>query len=166
MPLDVGHEWTYIVKAPRSFLSYVTKVKVARRLSVADTAGVELASDLGPSRLAWKGNELLAERLIGTQFAPALPLVFSSGETYERPWSGRVTFVDRGSFATASESQKGNDDLTFEGRRIHCIESTIELKTAAHRIELLTWFSEGLGIVQQEQRTDGVLVLQIRQLER
>jgi len=165
MPIDVGHSWTYVVKAPRSFNTYITQVKVARRLPVADVTGVELTSDLGPSRLAWKGDELVAERLIGTQFAPALPILFASGETYDRPWSGRVDFVDRGSFATATQSQKGEDDLTFEGRKIHCVESTIKFKTAAHSIELLTWFSDGLGIVQQEQRTDGILVLQIKLLE-
>src|SRR5579862_7007171 len=90
MPTDVGHAWTYLVKAPRSFDTYVTKIKVGRRISVAKVTGVELDSDLGASRLAWTGDELVAERLIGTQFSPPLPLVFTSEETFERPWKGRV----------------------------------------------------------------------------
>ncbi len=159
MPLDVGHTWNYIVKA--GFDTYVTPIKVSREISVANGNGVELTSTLGTSRLAWSHDGLLAERLAGTQFAPPLPLVFSTEETHERPWKGRVVFVDRASPATASQSQKGDDDLTFGGKKIHCIRSTVRLQTAAHKIELITWFSAGLGIVQQEQRTDDKLLVKL-----
>ena len=58
-----------------------------------------------------------------------------------------------------------DDDLEFEGRKIHCIESTVRLETAARKIELITWFSSGLGIVQQEQRTDEKLLVKVKLLE-
>jgi hypothetical protein len=165
MPLDIGHKWTYIVKSPRSFDTYVTPIKVARRISVAGVEGVELTSDLGVSRLAWVGDGLMAERLIGTQFSPPLPLVFGTNETYERPWKGQVTFVDNASPATATQSQKAFDDFPLGGKKIHTIISTIHLKTAARSIELLTWFAPGRGIVQQEQRTDGTLLVRLSLLE-
>jgi hypothetical protein len=158
MPLDVGHSWTYMVTAPQSFKTFVVPMKVTRELSVANVRGAEINSTLGVSRLAWIGDGLMAEKLAGTQFIPPLPIVFKAEETHERPWKGRVVFVDRSSPATGTQSQKG-DDLDFGGSKIHCIRSTVRLKTAAHSIELITWFSAGLGIVQQEQRTDEKLLV-------
>jgi hypothetical protein len=163
MPLDVGHSWNYIVKA--GFDTYVTPVKVSRELSVADVSGVELACTLGTSRLAWAGDALMADRLVGTQFEPSLPILFRGDETHERPWKGQVVFVDRASPATATQSQKGDDDISFGGKKIHCVRSTVRLKTAAHSIELITWFSAGLGIVQQEQRTDDRLSVRLTLLD-
>lgn len=169
MPLDIGHQSTYIVKA--GFDTYVTPIKVDREVSVANTRGVEMTSILGATRLAWVGDALMAERLAGTQFVPPLPILFRAEETNDRPWKGRVQFVDRGSLdpnsppATAMQSQKGDDDLPYQGKKIHCIRSTIRLKTAVHSIELITWFSAGLGIVQQEQRTDDKLLIRLSLLE-
>lgn len=176
MPLEVGRSWTYDVKAPQSFGRYITAFKVSRRLSVANSTGVEVTSELGASRLAWVGGGLFAERLASAQFRPPLPLLFEAEETHERPWNGRVEFVESASptwkdfvldhgLAKATQSQKADDELTYGGKKIHCVKSTVHLKTTAHDIELLTWFSAGLGIVQQEQRTDGKLLVQLKLLE-
>jgi hypothetical protein len=178
MPLDVGHSWNYIVKA--GFDTYVTPIKVDREVSVANTRGVELASTLGTSRMAWTGDSLVAERLAGTQFVPPIPLLFKAEETSDRPWKGHLQFVDQGfldpkdpadnregqpRLATATQSQKGDDDIPFGGKKIHCMRSTVRLQTAAHSIELITWFSAGLGIVQQEQRTDDKLLVRLTLLD-
>lgn len=163
MPLAVGKKWNFKVKA--GFETYIDSVAVTRELSVANRKGYELAGPLGVSRLAWVGDSLLAEKLVGTQFIPPLPILFDSDETHERPWKGRVIFVDRSSPATASQSQKADDDLMFAGRKIHCTRSTVRLKTAAREVELITWFSRGLGIVRQEQRTNGTLLVRLDLLD-
>jgi hypothetical protein len=166
MPLQVGRTWDYQVHAPMAFASYVTTIKVDRDVSVANGPGVELTSNLGASRLAWQGDSLVAESLAGTQFMPPIPLLFRTEETHERAWKGRVVFVDRASPATATQSQKGEDDISFAGRKIRCIRSTVSVQTAAHKIELITWFSAGLGIVRQEQRTDDRLLIRLDLLDK
>jgi hypothetical protein len=165
MPLEVGREWKYIVQASTDFKSYVTPMRVTREISVANAKGFEIVSDLGVSRLAWVGDGLMADRTAGTQFSPALPLLFATDETFERKWKGEVTFVDKASPAHGTQSQKADDELVFEGKKLHCIKSTIRLKTASRDIELITWFSSGLGIVQQEQRTDEKLLVKVKLLE-
>jgi hypothetical protein len=174
MPLTVGHSQLYKVQA--GFESYVATVKVTRDLSVANTVGYELASNLGVSRLAWAGDTLVAERLVNTQFAPPLPLLYRTDETHDRVWKGRVTFVDHAApsiddlasgrkLAVASQSQKADDQITFRGNKIHCTRSTVQLDAAGYKIEITTWFSAGLGIVRQEQRTDGALLVKLDLLE-
>jgi hypothetical protein len=165
MPLEVGREWKYIVEASTDFKAYVTPMKVTRQMSVANAKGFEVVTDLGVSRLAWVGDGLMADRIAGTQFSPPVPLLFATDETFERKWKGEVTFIDRASPARATQSQKADDELEFEGKKIHCIRSTIRLETTARKIELITWFSSGLGIVQQEQRTDEKLLVKIKLLE-
>lgn len=170
MPLEVGKTWNYIVRA--KFSTYVAPVKVTRRLSVASVPGFELTSILGSTRLAWSGDALVTDRLVNTQFTPALPLLYRTGETSERLWKGRVVFVDRSApnqvdflagkgLVTATQSQKPDNELEYNGMKLHCIRSTIHMKTAAREIELLTWFAPGIGIVKQEQRTDGTLLVSL-----
>ncbi len=163
MPMELGKAQTYVVKA--GFETYVEPIKVTRELSVANTKGYELVGSLGVSRLAWVGDALVAEKLINTQFVPPLPLLYKADETHERPWKGRVVFADRGSVASATQSQTPDDDLGFGGKKIHCTRSVVTLKTATRQIELITWFSQGLGIVQQEQRTDGTLLVKLTLLD-
>jgi hypothetical protein len=165
MPLNVGCEWKYIVEASADFKSFVTPMRVTKRISVANVDGFEVVSDLGVSQLAWVGDGLMADRIAGTQFSPPIPLVFATNETFDRKWKGEVTFVDRASPARATQSQKSDDELQFEGNSIHCIRSTIRLETAARKVELITWFCSGLGIVQQEQRTDDKLLVKVKLLE-
>ncbi len=164
MPLNVGHSWNYTIRSVRGLYTYVSPITVSREVSVANTQGVELKSSLGPSRMAWAGDALLVERLAGTQFIPPLPLVYRTDETHERHWKGTVIFVDNTSPAWAVQSQGPDDDLIYGGKKIHCIRSTIQFHTASRDIELETWFSAGLGIVQQEQRTDGILLVKLQQI--
>ena len=163
MPLDVGHAWTYSVKA--GFETYIDTIRVTRDLSVAGTRGVELSGSLGTSRLAWVGDALCAEKLAGTQFVPPLPILYRAEETHERPWKGRVIFVDRASPASGTQSQTGDDEQSYGGKKIHCTRSTVRVKTAAHSIEVITWFSAGIGIVAQEQRTDETLLVKLSLLD-
>jgi hypothetical protein len=174
MPLEVGQTRLYKVQA--GFESYVTTMKVSREISVANTVGYELTSTLGVSRLAWSDGALVAERLVTTQFMPPLPLLFKAEETHDRIWKGRIVFVDKAAPAmkdyaagkklvTATQSQSVDDQIPFRGNKIHCIRSTVNMQTAENKIEITTWFSAGLGIVRQEQRTDGALVLKLDLLD-
>jgi hypothetical protein len=163
MPLRVGRSWSYLARA--GFDTYVTQLQASKQVPVAGTRGVELTSDLGASHMAWVGNALVADRLINAQFEPPLPLVYSTAETYERPWKGKVTFIETSWPARATQSQSTDDDLTFEGHKLHCVRSVVKLQSEKGSIELITWFSDGIGIVQQEQRTDGKLVLKLELLK-
>lgn len=162
MPLEVGKSWGYLVKA--GFSEFYMPSKVTREVSVANTAGYEISNSVGTSRLSWTKDALVSERLLGAQFIPPVPLLFKSEETHERPWKGRVVLVDRAWPATATESQTGDDSIDYGGRKIHCTKSIVLLKTPVHEIELTTWFSSGLGIVRQEQRTDKALLVQLNLL--
>lgn len=163
MPLDVGHSWRYLAKA--GFDTYDTNLEVSKAVPVAGTQGVELTSDLGACRLAWVGDALVADRLVNAQFSPSLPIVYSTDETFDRPWKGFITFVERTMKATATQSQSVDNDLTFEGRKLKSIRSVVKLQAEGHTLELITWFSDGVGIVRQEQRTDGELVMKLELLK-
>lgn len=174
MPLETGRNWSYLART--GFDTYVTTLQVAKSVPVAGAHGFELTSDLGTCDVAWVGNGLVAERVINAQFDPPLPLVYSTSETYQRPWKGRVSFVENSVPrmpslvfkewpGRANQSQSSDDDLTFEGRKLHCIRSVVKLETNTQTIELITWFSSGIGIVQQEQRTNGKLVMKLELLK-
>ena len=52
--------------------------------------------------------------------------------------------------------------LSLGAREFSTTRSTVTLKAGNDGIELITWFAPGVGIVQQEQRTNTVLDLQLQ----
>lgn len=163
MPLEVGRSWTYLVQS--GFNSYVDEVKVTRRLSVASSPGAELSGPLGTTRMAWHDGALLVEQAINTQFVPPLPILFDASETSDRAWKGTATLIGSSAPARATQEQSVDSDFMADGGKIRTIKSTLHLERKGHDIELITWFAPDRGILQQEQRTDGVLVVRAKQLD-
>lgn len=163
MPLEEGRSWTYLVQS--GFNSFVDEVKVTRRLSVASSPGAELSGPLGTTRMAWHDGALLVEQAVDTQFVPPLPILFDAQETSDRAWKGVATLVGSSAPARATQEQSVDDDFRVDSGKIRAIKSTVHLERKGHDIELITWFAPNRGILQQEQRTDGVLVVRAKQLD-
>ncbi len=161
MPMRVGKSWRYSVKS--GFNSYVLPTKVAREISVANTKGFELDGALGTSRLAWTEKGLVAEKLNNSQFIPPLPLLTNDGSATK--WSGVVINIDRTTQSTATTSQKADEEIELGVEKVRAVKSTVNLQLGKNQVELLTWFQPGKGIVMQEQRTNGTLLVRLSIVE-
>jgi len=150
MPLAKGHVWTYNVQY--GMATAVQDVRVSRPISVEKSAGWELASPMGNSRLAWVGSRLIAEELGGVRFSPPIP-IFDPLATEKKPltWAGLVIVAGKSSEGGASLTMKP-DKYKVAGRDYLVKLARIELKTTGKVVENLIWFAPGIGIVRQEQR--------------
>lgn len=150
MPLRVGNEWSYDVKTglPES----VDKVKVTREVPVADTVGFELSGAMGLSRMAWKGETLVASVLGNSRFSPPLPLLNSIEEKQTTKWKGRMYSQGRTYEATATLSQEPTP-LTREARKYQAVKTTLLIRLNDRELEVQTWYAPGVGILNQVQRT-------------
>ncbi|RYG35130.1 hypothetical protein EON81_13635 [bacterium] len=158
MPLEEGRSWTYSIRA--GFEVAVEQVKVVRPISVAGAAGMELVGPLGISRMAWKDGVLYASQSAGARFTPALPIFVPPGRTVT--YHGRMETA-RGRVPTSGtiKSVEGQT-VNLGAREFSTTRTTVVLKAGEDGIELITWFAAGVGIVQQEQRTNNVLDLQLQ----
>jgi len=155
MPLEVGKTWNYVTRA--GFNTFVEPVKVTRELAVAGAQGYELVGPLGASRLAWKGDTLYAFQTANARFIPAVPLLVPGRK--EMVWRGRMESNGVIVPATAHVSHS-EEKIKIGGREIPTTLSTVIVQIPDKGIELKTWFQSGVGIVQQEQRTNRVLDVQ------
>lgn len=151
MPSKVGTQWTYTVRA--GFQSYVEPVSVERHVSVAGVQGFELGGPLGQSRMAWREGRLVASRLGSARFDPPVPLLVPGGKgPYE--WKGTFGSLAGSGQATAILEQR-TETVNLGARSLPCTRATLRVERGDETIELITWFSDGTGIVKQEQRTNG-----------
>lgn len=150
MPLRVGNEWSYDVKTglPES----VAALKVTREVPVAGTTGYELDSPMGISRMAWKGETLIASVLGNSRFSPPLSLLNSIEERQTTKWDGRMYSHGKTYEYKASLSQEPTP-LTREGRKYQAVMTTLLLRLPDRELEIQTWYAPGYGILNQVQRT-------------
>lgn len=160
-PMEIGHRWTYSARA--GFLSRVEDIRVVGSLSVAGARGFELVGPMGVSRLVWKEGTLLAEDLPGTRFSPAAPLLVGRSTKASRSWRGIVRTMAGEREATGSLVQ-ATDSLTIAGRTYDTRRTTLTIEGLGPRLELQSWFSEGIGLLRQEQRVGDQLVRSIEYL--
>jgi len=153
MPLSVGHVWTYDVHGRR--LSQVVQMRVNRRVAVSDVNGYELVGPLGTARLAWRGPKLVAETLSGTTYDPPIPLLDARLPQAPLSWRGTVTAPAAVSSAGATLTHVLTD-WTFASRKMAAVETILKLQAGRRRIELDSWFIDGVGLVQQEERSGDV----------
>ena len=156
MPLKVKNEWQYLVRP--GLQKYTDTLKVTREISVANVQGYELAGQMGVCRMAWKNGKLLTNEMANARFVPPLPLY---SYRKKEPWTGWVYSLNKKEPARGEvtyEPQK----LEVSGRKISTIRSTASLKIMNRQVELTTWFEAGVGIVQQEQRTNNELDVSIQ----
>lgn len=162
MPLEVGTTWKYTVRSGMS--SLLAKLTVVRQEPVAGVSGYELQSNLGNFRIAWKGDTLFAESLGGTRFSPALPLVKQTSARWGGAWRGRISYFGRQTDGTASISQEAGS-VSVGARKLTTVKVQTTMQVDGKKIELESHFSPGVGLVQQEQRVDGLLVLGMKYQE-
>jgi len=150
MPLRVGNEWSYDVKTglPES----VASLKVTREVPVAGIVGCELDGPMGISRMAWKGETLIASVLGNSRFSPPIPLLNSIEERHTEKWSGRMYSHGKTYDAQATLSQEPTP-LTREGRKYQATKTVLLLRLPDRELEIQTWYAPGYGILNQVQRT-------------
>lgn len=156
MPLKVGRESTYEVTA--GFEKAVDPVKVTREVPVGGVSGYELSGSFGTSRIAWIGNELVATQMVNAFFDPPIPLLTEDGK--DRHWTGRIESMGRRSQATATLHQR-NEEIEIGTKKYQTVASVLTIDLPRGKIEVSSWFQSKLGLVQQEQRTNGNFVLRM-----
>jgi len=168
-PMKVGRHWTYQVRA--GFDRKVESLQVIRPLTVASADGFELSGPLGVSRLAWKHGTLYADSAANAGFNPPLPMLVPGVDlAKEIPrqvavWHGRVIVMGKEQPGSAVLTER-TESLDLGARKVPTILATLQMQVPGGKIELRSWYQEGIGLVQQEQRTNGARIVQLQQLDR
>ena len=157
MPSDIGTTWTYKVRTGFG-AQHVVDATITKRLSVTGTEGFEIAGPLGATRMAWKDNTLWAQNFGNAQALPALPLLRVDRQPSE--WNGTLE-TSSGREKASARLTHDNEKLESAGRPIPTIRTQLVIKRPRSTTTLTTWFSEGIGIVRQEQRTEGKFELRL-----
>lgn len=150
MPMKLGTKWTYTVRS--GFRSYVEEVTVEREQSVAGESGFYLGGALGPATLAWGGSRLLASQVASNRFDPPIPILVVGSAGWG--WKGKIRGLGGGFDATMTAVATA-EKLDLAGRKLTTTKSDLAIEVGGKTVRLTTWFSPGIGIVRQEQRTDG-----------
>lgn len=161
MPLKAGGSWSYLART--SLSERVVSLKAGRDIAVDGVEGRELFGDLGTSAYAWKGGRLVMQNLATGRAEPAIPLLDLGSKDQPIRWKGKVTSLGRLLPAEAILTQT-SEKTKIGTRTWDTLRSTVELKMGGKRLELVTWFVQGIGIVRQEQRSDGEFVLSLEHL--
>jgi hypothetical protein len=160
MPMQSGSSWTYTTF--NGFETYFEPVKVVRRIAVGGSDGFELQGPLGICRLAWSGKRLIGEQLGSVRFDPPITLL-APGLKTAIPWSGSVMRLT-GTVEGQAELTQADESITVGTQAFKTTKTTLILTAKGQKIELVTWFSPGYGIVRQEQHTDGRLNLSLERI--
>jgi hypothetical protein len=165
-PLEVGRTWTYSVDT--GLTSFVAKVRVERRVPVGGVLGYELRGATGVSRLAWDGNRLVAAMLPQTRFNPPIPLAVAGarGEAknpFRSRWRGNIEWFGKARSGVATLEQR-QDRARLGSAEVPATLTVVRLSADNRTVELSSWFVDGIGLVRQEQRTDGILDVRLEYL--
>ena len=190
-PMKKGKHWKYQVRS--GFETRVEPVSVLRPLAVASAEGFELTGPLGTSRLGWRNGTLYADLSSNAQFIPAVPLlvpgVQHSKEEQrhideqkkklkagirikkddlidDKPaatWHGRVVVLGKERAASAVLREVA-ETIPLGVRNVATIHATLTVKLPNGNIVLESWYQQGVGLVQQEQRTNGTRIVQLQLL--
>ncbi len=166
--MRVGKHWTYQVRA--GFDRRVEPVRVIRSLPVDSVNGFELGGPLGQSRLAWKHGTLYADSAVNARFSPPIPLLIPGVEiTKDVPrrvatWHGRVISLGKERPGSAVLTER-TEKILVGTQKVQTILATVTLQIPGGKIELESWYQDGVGLVQQEQRTNGVRIVQLQLLD-
>lgn len=152
MPLTPGAHWEY--ESQVGLVRSVIDVQVAGQGPVGKHAGYKLESSYQPARLAWGDGALWASELGGTGFSPPVPLLTGAGSTTE--WKGIVSSAGKQVSSTAKLTVADTKEKVGSKER-PARQSVLLVQFGKRTVEVTTWFVEGLGIVRQEQRADGLL---------
>ncbi|MCX7800015.1 MAG: hypothetical protein N2109_06680 [Fimbriimonadales bacterium] len=165
-PLEVGRTWTYSVDT--GLTTFVARVRVERRVPVGRALGYELRGSMGTSRLAWDGDELVASMLPQTRFNPPIRLAVAGARgdarnPFRAVWRGNVEWFGKARAGVATLEQRP-DRARIGSAEVPATLSVVRLTTENRTVELSSWFVDGIGLVRQEQRTDGILDVRLEYL--
>jgi hypothetical protein len=135
-------------------------VKCDRQVRVGETDGWVLSGLGGESTFAWDGCILRAGQLGAMTFDPPIAILQADEVGVKWQYSGKVTSRTLPGTAKVSLVQEAFEiegESKGSGRRV-----TMTIETGKESIELVTVFSQGVGIVSQEQRNDGRTVSSVR----
>ena len=155
MPLKVGQSWIYESITPIG--KNVRTVTVQKRVSVNRDEGYELHSESGITNVVWSHGTLYAGKLAGTLYTPPLPMVRSGVDKAEWNWEGQIRSPLRSVDGMAQGKQEVVD-RTVGGHKTKATQVTLTISVGKKKLEVVTWYGAGTGVVGQEERVDGVLV--------
>lgn len=162
MPLRSGEHWAYVVQNARQ--SLVGDVSVIRPVAVDGIGGWELQSPSGISRMGWDSGTLKASMLSGTRYTPPIFLLVADPVGKSVNWKGTVATPLHAFNANGSMTWQ-RQDVQLGGKTFHTIREDCQIKLeTGTSIALTTWFSPEVGIVRQDQRTNGIQVLALEHL--
>ncbi|MBL8047358.1 MAG: hypothetical protein JNJ45_01625 [Chthonomonas sp.] len=143
-PMEVGKEWTYVAKSGLN--SSVEVFRVRSRVPVAGREGFEIVSDSGPSHLVWNDGKLLANRLAGTSFVPALPIYSDSSMV----WKGTVETAS-GPRQASAEISTTDAEYKEATRTLPARKTTLTIGFKGEKRVLTYLYVRDLGLVQHEE---------------
>ncbi len=156
MPLKVGEKRYYMARSGLKNLP--DNVEVTRQVAIGDIEGYELSGNLGAAHLGWSHGRLISDQMSEVRFVPPLPILAPGDKLLE--WRGWVLSGDVREPAKASVTHAAAR-LEKGGRPVETVVSQVDLKISNRSVQLLTWFQAGVGIVRQEQRTNGRMDLML-----
>ena len=80
-------------------------------------------------------------------------------------WHGRVVSLGKERPGSAVLTERFDKEIDVGTRKASIILATVTLTIPNGRIELDSWYEDGLGLVQQEQRTNGARIVQLQLLD-
>lgn len=149
MDLRVGREWSSIVSS--GFQTYVETARVVRPAPVEGADGYLVEGPLGASRIGIAGDRILLAATPDAVIRPPLPLYVPT----KAVWHGRVEFRDK-TLPAGGRIWTNDAELSVGGRTLKCRLSIVKVTVGDEPVEIRTWFHPSSGIVQQEQRTNGL----------
>lgn len=126
-------------------------------IRVGTDYGRLLTSEGGNSKMVWVGGELRVAQLSSMKFEPPITLLKPKERESEWTHSGECIFRNVATKVKATLNQEPRE-MEINGTKRKTLQVTLTMPLNRIDIELVTWFEQGLGILQQEQRNDGKLV--------
>ncbi len=148
MPLEAHNRWTYEVSA--GLTSRIDAIEVTRHVAIAGAEGAELSGPSGVTRMGWRNGVLWMNVTPSGRFDPPVPLL--RADMKPDSWHGRLDSMGKSQPASATLEHR-KLTINSNGKQIQTVSSILAIKLRDREIEIQTWFSPGVGIVRQEQRT-------------
>ncbi len=153
-PVSEHSHWTYLV---RTVNKTTDSVSYAGKIAVGNTEGFELHSDLGSVRLAWVRGQLVTDEMAGSRMTPPLPMLTAVSKQ-PSVWRGWIDSGDKREAAKATITTV-QARLSLDGNSIDTTRTLVSIMLPNRQINLTNWYKAGVGLVRQEQRTNGRLDL-------
>ncbi len=145
-----GRTWRYLMQQAAE----VVEVKCAERRQVGDAEGWLLSGLGGETILAWDGCILRASRLGAMTFDPPIAVLQADREEATWDYQGKATARSIPGLVKVAVTQEPVELDSQRGGK--GLKVTMAISLDGRKIDLVTTFARGIGIVSQEQRNDGV----------